>query len=179
MPEGLHLGVIFYSHTRCGNLCLGKTVALKFLDSHPRESIKTNNGLYPKCPNLGKGPQRFHPARRGLLIRPAMSTNGRFLADLWHGQSGMLLPSQREVRRPSGSARTRSRHCCACLTQSWCCRCSWGSIPGACCLSVTEPRGLGQSASSVEASPWGGNSIAPMSQRLAPTPRISTRRCPR
>jgi hypothetical protein len=54
MPEGLHPGVIFYPHTRCGNPCLGKTVALKFLDSHPRESIKTNNGLYPKCPNRGK-----------------------------------------------------------------------------------------------------------------------------
>ena len=54
MPEGLPPGVIFYPHTRCGNPCLGKTVALKFLDSHPRESIKTNNGLYPKCPYRGK-----------------------------------------------------------------------------------------------------------------------------
>jgi hypothetical protein len=24
--------------------------------------MKLNNGLYPKCPNLGKCPQRFHPA---------------------------------------------------------------------------------------------------------------------
>ena len=33
-----------------------ETVTLKFLDSHPREGIKPNNGLYPKCPNLGKCP---------------------------------------------------------------------------------------------------------------------------
>jgi hypothetical protein len=52
MPEGLHPRVIFYPHTRCGNLCLEKTVALKFLDSHPGEGIKTNHGLYPKCPSV-------------------------------------------------------------------------------------------------------------------------------
>jgi hypothetical protein len=50
MPEGLHPGVIFYPHTRCGNLCLSKTVTLNFLDSHPREGIKPHYGLYQNPP---------------------------------------------------------------------------------------------------------------------------------
>ena len=54
MPESLHPGVICYPHTRYGNLCLRKPVALKFLDGHPGEGIKPNKGLYPKCPILGK-----------------------------------------------------------------------------------------------------------------------------
>ena len=32
-----------------------ETVTLKFLDSYPREGIKPNNGLYPKCPKVGCG----------------------------------------------------------------------------------------------------------------------------
>ena len=50
MPEGLHPGVIFYPYTRCGNLCLSKTVTLNFLDSHPREGIKPHYGLYQNPP---------------------------------------------------------------------------------------------------------------------------------
>ena len=31
------------------------------------------SAIYPECPNLGNCSQLFHPAKLGLLIRPAMS----------------------------------------------------------------------------------------------------------
>src|SRR4029453_2740324 len=44
----------------------------------------------PRSPNLGNCSQLFHPARQGLLIRPAMSTNGRLPCtwkEAWQRQS--------------------------------------------------------------------------------------------
>ena len=56
--------------TRCGNLCLGKTAALKFLDNPPREYIKTNNGLYPKCPKVGRAVFHVRPSSGRSVPHP-------------------------------------------------------------------------------------------------------------
>jgi hypothetical protein len=85
---------------RCGNLCLGTTVALKFLDSNPKECIKTNNRLYPKRPIVRSRcatalADRVCPLGGGTLVCRVGQNAGHVLTPLTRGlDERTLLPSE-------------------------------------------------------------------------------------